>query len=542
MESEDKRGYIALYIITALSLLILLVYWPVLSCDFINYDDPFYVTANSHVTAGLSIDSIRWAFTTFFFYNWHPITWISHMLDVQLFGLNPLGHHLTSLLLHIANSLLLFILFRKMTRSTWKSASVALLFALHPLHVQSVAWVAERKDVLSTFFWLLVMLAYTAYASKPKLAAYLLCILLFICGLMAKPMLVTLPFVLLLMDFWPLGRLSWNVSISADTAKVVRQCSFSHLLLEKLPFAGLAIASSIVTFLAQKQGGAVHEDRLLSVDVGNALVSYLQYALKMLWPSRLAVYYPYNPSAISAWQVAVALISLLVATALAIRFGRRFPYIAVGWLWYLGTFVPVIGFLRIGEQAMADRYTYIPLIGLFIIAVWGIADLTQRLRIPKAIIMAVMGIVLIACSVITNLQTRLWHDSVTLFSHAVAVTENNWIAHKNLAAALAKQGNYAEALNHATESLRIKPEPLEFVSQGWLYLQLGNYEKAVESCNSALAMSPDNAKAHFIRGVALISLRDYRSALAEYEILGAGNSPYAIQLRENLLSVGIRIQ
>ena len=442
MESKDRRGYTAFYIITALSLLIFLAYWPVLSCDFINYDDPFYVTSNSHVKAGLSLDSIRWAFTTFFFYNWHPLTWISHMLDVQLFGLNPLGHHLTSLLLHIANSLLLFILFRKMTGSTWKSASVAFLFALHPLHVQSVAWVTERKDVLSTFFWLLVMLAYTAYANKPKLATYLLCILLFICGLMAKPMLVTLPFVLLLMDFWPLGRLRRNISISADTANVVRQCSFSHLLLEKLPFAVLAVASSVVTFLAQKQGGAVHEDRLLSVDVGNALVSYLQYALKMLWPSRLAVYYPYNPAAISAWQVAVALISLLVATALAIRFRRRFPYIAVGWLWYLGTFVPVIGFLRIGEQAMADRYTYIPLIGLFIIAVWGIADLTQQLRIPKAIIVTVIGTILVACSLLTNLQTRLWRDSVTLFSHAVAVTENNWIAHKNLAAALAKQGNF----------------------------------------------------------------------------------------------------
>jgi protein O-mannosyl-transferase len=400
--------------------------------------------------------------------------------------------------------------------------------------------VSERKDVLSACFWFLTMIAYAGYARKPEMWRYIFCTILFCCGLMAKPMLISLPFVLLLMDYWPLGRLDWGHQGGNAVNGIARQRPLAHLLLEKIPFAALAIASTVVTFLAQKRGGAIHEENALSLDMASGVANYLRYLLKMFWPDKLSVYYPYDPAAISPWLVSTALLTLITIAIIVIISARRYPYIPVGWLWYLVTFVPVIGFLRIGEQAMADRYSYIPLIGLFIIIVWGMEDLAERLKITRVAVVMAFIVVLAICSVISNLQARKWHDSITLFSQAVAVTGNNWIAHKNLAAALAKQGNFAEALNHASESLRIRPEPLEFVSQGWLYLQLGNYGKAVESCNDALAMSPVNAKAHFIRGVALIQLRDYRGALADYEVLRNVISPYATQLHDNLNSVGIR--
>ncbi len=526
------------FITLAFAALIIIVYTPLLGSDFINYDDPSYVTANSHVKEGLSIDSIGWAFSTFYFYNWHPLTWVSHMLDVQLFGLNPTWHHLVNLLFHITNSVLLFFLFRSMSGSLWKSLGVAALFALHPLHVQSVAWVSERKDVLSAFFWFVTMLSYAWYARKPGRGRYVLCIFLFCCGLMAKPMLITLPFVLLCMDYWPLGRLEWGQKRAKAGDGFVIGKPASLLLLEKVPMAVLAIASSVVTFLAQKRGGAIHDDNALSADMANGVANYLRYPLKMLWPDRLAVYYPYDPAAISPWLIVISLLFLIIISVMVIIFARRRPYLPVGWLWYLVTFLPVIGFLRIGEQAMADRYTYIPLIGLFVIIVWGTADLAERLNISGTAVGAAFITVLTGCSILANLQARTWKDSVTLFSHAVAVTDNNWIAHKNLAAALARQGNFTEALQHVSESLRIRPEPLEYVSQGWLYLQLGDFAKAVESCDNALKMAPDNVKAHFIRGTALSLMGDFQTATAEYDILNKANSSYAPQLLNQLRSAG----
>ncbi len=527
------------YIIGAFSVLIFLVYYPVLSSDFTNYDDPSYVTSNNYVKSGLSTHSITWAFSTFYSYNWHPLTWISHMLDVQLFGLNPMGHHVTGLLFHIANSVLLFVLFKRMTGATWKSLCLAGLFALHPLHVESVAWVAERKDVLSTFFWFLTMLTYVEDARNPKAVPYALFTLLFILGLMAKPMLVSLPFVLLLMDYWPLGRLHRNSHGVSEANNVSRNMSFSRLALEKVPLVLISIASMIITYLAQRKGGALSADSSLIMNAGHALVSYVKYALKMLWPSKLAAFYPYNPAATSVWQIAIAMASLLIVSVLIMRAAKRFPYLAVGWLWYLGTFAPVIGFVRIGQHAMADRYTYIPLIGLFVIVVWGVADLAKRLHAGRTALAGLMIVIFMICSVLTNQQTKKWHDSVTLFTHALEVTENNWLAHKNLGAALANQGKLIEALKHVSESLRIKPDAHEYVSQGWLYLQLGNYEKAIEACKTSTAMLLGNDKAHFLLGISYTYLRDYPSAIGEYNFLKNSNSPYASQLLGFLNHAGI---
>lgn len=526
----------------ALSVLIIVAFYPVLSADFINYDDPLYVTANRHIGSGITPTSIAWAFTTFYFYNWHPLTWLSHMLDVQLFGLNPMGHHAVNLVFHLANTLVLFALLKKMTGSLGKSFCVAALFAVHPLHVQSVAWIAERKDVLSTLFWFLVMFVYSDYARRPRLGAYFLCMILFIFGLMAKPMLVTLPFVLLLMDYWPLRRFNPPMHDDQESTAFPHTSPRLFLLLEKLPLLGLSLASSIITYLAQEHGGALSQaSSAYRADMGIAVSGYLKYVGKMLWPTGLSVFYPYDPAAVAPWQGIAAVIIIIILSALVIIAARRLPYLPVGWFWYLGTLVPVIGIVKIGEQAMADRYTYVPLIGLFIVIVWGGSALLERLNIPKLATTALVAVMLLCCTVLANLQSRTWHDSITLFTRALQVTENNWIAHKNLAAALAKKGDFATALLHTTESLRIKPEPLEYVSQGWLYYKLGNFEKAVEACRNSLAMMPTNDKAHFILGLSYISLEDARSALNEYSVLKYGQSAYADQLLGYLNRAGIAV-
>lgn len=536
---EQKN--LAAYMMGGIIVLALLVYYPVLGSHFINYDDPTYVTSNNYVKSGISADSIKWAFTTFYFYNWHPLTWISHMLDVQLFGLDPMWHHLTNLLLHMFNSLLLFMLFEKITGAIWKSLCLVSLFALHPLHVESVAWVAERKDVLSTFFWFLTMLAYVNYARNPRTVRYMFCVVSFILGLMAKPMLVTLPLVLLLTDYWPLGRLRQRPADTDGKRTVSSNASLFSLILEKVPLGLLSVGSSIITFLAQGKGGAISGDSSFMMNLGNALLSYIKYVIKMVWPSKLSVYYPYAPGATPFWKIAIAAVAIIVVSALVLRVTRRLPYLIVGWSWYLITLVPVIGFIRIGQHAMADRYTYIPLMGVFIVVIWGMSDLAERFRIPPKALAMLMGAIIVICSVLTNLQTRKWHDSITLFSHAVEVTENNWLAHKNLGAALANQGKLMEALKHVSESLRIKPEASEYISQGWLYLNLGNYAKAIEACKKSIAMSPNDEKAHFILGVSYIHLKDYPSAIAEYHFLKEGNSPYASQLLSFLSQTGIAL-
>jgi hypothetical protein len=452
------------------------------------------------------------------------------MLDVELFGLSPMWHHLMNLLLHIVNSLLIFALLKTMTGANWKSACVASLFALHPLHVESVAWVSERKDVLSTFFWFLAILAYVRYVRKPKVAAYLLCILSFILGLMAKPMLVSLPIVLLLMDYWPLRRIGESGADSAFAITYPLRAPW-RVLLEKVPFFLLSVGSASIAYLAQATGGAVRSQGSVLTNAANAMASYVEYIVKMLWPSRLSVFYPHRPDGVSVLQGLLFLAVLALLTWLAVCSARRRRYLLVGWLWYLVTLVPVIGFVQIGDHAMADRYTYVPLIGLFVIVIWGCGDLAKRFRLDKRGTAAAVLAIVRACSVVTHLYAEKWHDSETLFRHALSVTMENWVAHKNLAAALAQQGKFEEALFHYSESLRIWPEPLAYVSQGWLHLQLGQYGRAAEAARNSLAMLPDNNdKAHFVLGASSAFSGDYRAASDALETLRKGNSRLAHDL------------
>lgn len=535
MRSHNNRigSRVSIYVIIALALTTFLSCYPLLDCGFVNYDDPFYVTSNSHVLSGLSPDSIRWAFGTFFNYNWHPVTWLSHMLDVQLAGPNPVWHHLVNLLLHIANSVLLFLILKRMTGAILESACVAALFALHPLHVESIAWVSERKDVLSTFFGFLAMAAYGQYAQSRTIGAYALCLLFFAVGLMAKPMLVTLPFVLLLLDYWPLGRMDREGSNGNDRKKILL-----HLVMEKIPLLLPALFSAVITWLAQQKGGAMSTDAPALINAGNAVISYAVYIRKMFLPIGLTVFYPFDATTVSAGPVITALAVIIGISAFVAASAKLRPWLVTGWLWYLVTLVPVIGFMRIGQHALADRYTYIPLIGLFIMAVWGASEVAQRLRVPQTVQIAVTATILATCSMLTYHQAGFWKDSVTLFSHALSVTDNNWLAHKNLAAALANRGDLEGALQHETEALRIRPDAGEFVSQGWLYLQLGRYPQAVAACENALAIAPDNDKARYLRGLAFVALKDYQAARREYDMLEKIHSPFAAQLRERVNSEG----
>ena len=361
-----NRGSRNLFLVAAvLSLVTLAAYWRLPANGFIvRYDDGAYVTQNPHVQAGLTGQTIRWAFTSVWSGNWHPLTWISHMVDCRLFGLNPLGHHLVNLLLHICNTILLLLVFTRMTGSLWRSAFVAAVFAIHPLHVESVAWVAERKDVLSTFFWMLTMGAYVLYSEKPGVKRYLPVAFIYALGLTAKPMLVTLPLVLLMLDYWPLGR----------------SRSWRSLLLEKLPLLAMAAGSSIITLIAQRGVALSHLDAFpIGIRIENALVSYAVYIQKTLWPTKMAIFYPY-PESIAAWKVAASAITLAGVSAMVLLTTRKRRYMGFGWMWYVVTLIPVIGLLQVGLQAMADRYTYVPLIGLFVIAAWLVPDLVVETK------------------------------------------------------------------------------------------------------------------------------------------------------------------
>ena len=507
MKSHRLKIVVSLFLIVAT----LTVFWQVCNHEFVSYDDDTYVTKNPHVQAGLSTESIVWAFTTTYANFWHPLTWLSHMLDCQLFGLSPGMHHLSSLLLHMANSILVFLVFMRMSGVLWCSAFVAALFALHPLHVESVAWVAERKDVLSTFFWMLTMWSYVRYVQCPGINRYVLVILFFVLGLMAKPMLVTLPFVLLLLDYWPLGRIRFQ-----HLGDLIRQANQRLLALrlvwEKAPLFIIIILSSIVAYFAQERGGAIASYPLF-VRIANAIVSYAVYFGKTIWPHHLAVPYP-HPGTIPIWKVAGAGLLLTSVSVIVIRWGRKHPYLVVGWFWYIGTLVPVSGLVQLGSYAMADRFTYVPLIGLFILIVWGISDLTARWRYQKIVLAISTGIVLSALMVNSWLQVGFWKNSMTLFKHTLDVTTNNWLAHNNMGNALAGQGKTDEAIAHYWKSLKINP--------GWapVHNNLGNAltkqrktDEAITYYMRALEIDPMFAEAHNNLGTALTTKGRFEEAV-----------------------------
>jgi len=437
---SDKTDFrVVFLVILCLIIAIIGSYRQVNNFDFVGYDDELYVTENPNVQKGFTSKGVKWAFTTFHSANWHPLTWISHMLDCELYGLDPAGHHWTNVEFHIANTLLLFFILFKTTGALFRSAFVAALFALHPLHVESVAWVSERKDVLSTFFGLLMIFAYCRYVKAIDLKNYLWVIIFLSLGLMAKPMLVTFPFVLLLLDFWPFKRFQFKDDhiLQSNGVTCFGFQKFYWLILEKIPLVIPVVISCILTFLAQKSEGAVKALGSLSLKTraANALVSYVSYVLKAIWPSNLAVFYPHPGNTLAAWQIIGTALLISVATFLSIRTLRKYPYIAVGLFWYFGTLIPVIGLVQVGDQAMADRYTYIPLTGLFIAVAWGISELFIRWRYRKIFLGTSAVIILSAMIVCTSYQLTYWKNGITLFEHAVKVTENNYQAQNNLGTA-----------------------------------------------------------------------------------------------------------
>ena len=494
----------------------LIVYASLQHHGFVNFDDGDYVGENPMVARGLTWHGVSWAFTTGYASNWHPLTWLSHMLDVQLYGLNPGPHHLTNLLFHIANTLLLFGLLHRTTGALGRSAFVAGLFAVHPLHVESVTWVAERKDVLSTLFAMLTLWAYVAFTRRPSLHRYLAVFLLFALGLMAKPMLVTLPFVMLLLDFWPLGRLA--PALPASRPAPSRGRAIWVLVREKVPLLALTVVSSIVTFVVQRRGGSVMSlDAIpLGVRAANALVSYVAYTGKMLWPARLAVFYPYVRP-LPGWWVAGASLGLLAVSVAVLWLGPRHPYLPVGWFWYVGTLVPVIGLVQVGSQPIADRYTYVPLIGLFIVVAWGVSDLAIRRPLGRVALPIAAGVVLLACAITARAQLQNWESSKALWEHALAVTTGNNVARNNLGNVLAKQGEFDDAIVQYSAALRIKPDyAFAHNNLGRVLANQGRISEAIEHYSAALRIEPDYADAHNNLGIVLAGQGKLDEAIAHY--------------------------
>ena len=508
------------------------VYWQVLDHEFLNYDDKEYVTNNWNVKAGLTPESIKWAFTTGHFANWHPMTWLSHMLDFQLYGSHPKGHLLINLLIHIANALLLFLVLFRMTGALWQSGFVAALFALHPFNVESVAWISERKNVLSTLFWLLTIWSYVRFVEKPSPKRYGLTALFLMVGLMSKPMLVTLPFVLLMLDFWPLGR--WRLLPESEKNKASNGGEkFSKLIREKIPFFIIVVGSSIITFIVQKSGGALKamEDNSLSARLANAMVSYVTYLGKTFWPSGLSVFYPHPGNIIPAWQAFICVALLACISFFAMQKMRKAPYLAFGWFWFLGTLVPVIQIVQTGAHAMADRYAYVPTIGLFIIIAWGLPDLLARWNHREKAPVIFTGL-LIPLMFVTWNQVGHWKDSITLFKHAISVTDNKYpdiaLTHNNLGIAQEEKGRLSEAIAQYKTAMKIRPDfALPHNNLGNVLFATKKTEEAIAYYKSALKLNPAYAMAHSNLGIALEEKGELEEAIAHYR--------EAIRLEPNLV-------
>ena len=504
-----RRGQPNLLILLGLAVITFAIYAQVIGHQFITLDDPTYIRENPMVDRGVTLAGLAWAFTTFHVANWHPLTWISHMIDCQLFGTNAGRHLLVNALVHVANTLLVFWLLLRTTNSRWPSALVAALFALHPLHVESVAWASERKDTLSTFFGLLSLIAYVRYAEAPAIRRYAWLAITLALGLLAKPMLVTWPFVMLLLDYWPLHRF--------QRSKVSSQWSVVRgLVVEKIPLFALAAASAIMTLIAQSRGGAVrtlaHEP--IALRLSNALASYAKYLLLTFWPNDLAVYYPF--AGITAWQIIVAA-SLLIGIMVFCLSQRKIrPYLVVGWLWFLGTLVPVIGLVQVGGQIMADRYFYIPSIGLFIALVFALADIAKSWRFAPALSAGIAGVVLLILATLTNAQIQRWRDSFTLFEHTLAVTPPNLRIEHNLGIALGASDRYDEAAAHFEKALQIDPNFYDgLVAMGVTHAHQGRLPEAIEYFQTAIRSQPDTPKAHVQLAHALWTQNRDQEALEE---------------------------
>jgi tetratricopeptide (TPR) repeat protein len=524
-----------------LGLATLAVYWPAGWNGFVDYDDADYVTANPHVQSGLTWDTVVWAFTTGHASNWHPLTWLSHALDCGLFGQRPGPHHRVSVALHVANTLLLFLLLWRMTGARWRSFLAAAFFGLHPLHVESVAWISERKDVLSGLFFLLTLGAYTIYVEKLRartqgqpesapqslrlgllvgsplrscpLFYYVLSLICFTLGLMSKPMLVTVPFVLVLVDYWPLRR--------------VRRPALGPLVLEKAPFLALSLASSVVTFLAQRKGGAVSTVLPLTARLANAVISYVRYMAKMLWPAKLGVLYT-HPGHWPVFEVIAAACFLAVVTGAVVLLAQRRPSLAAGWFWFLGMLVPVIGLVQVGIQSMADRYMYLPMIGLLVLLLWNVPDLLPPRAWRADALGLAAALALAACAALTVRQEGYWHDSEALFGHAVTVTDKNYLAYNNLGFYLSRQGRTAEAMENYRRSLEINPNYDDALNNvGYALAGQKKYEEAIGYYQAALRIRPNHAEVHNNLGNAVSELGRIDEAIQHYMITLAQEPDHA---------------
>jgi Flp pilus assembly protein TadD len=505
-----------------LVLVTLIVFAPALGDGFVNYDDLSYVSENPRVAAGLTSQSVAWAFTATHAANWHPLTWLSLELDSELWGyrtpglekssdLQPRGFHLTNVLLHAANSALLFYVFFGLTGVLWPSALTAALFALHPSHVESVAWISERKDVLSTLFGFLALLAYAGYVKRPSVWRYGLVAGFLALGLMSKPMLVTWPFVLLLLDYWPLGRLSVNGKIDSRALR--------RLVLEKVPMLFLSAASCVITFLAQREGAAVRSFAVvpLATRLENSVMAYARYMAKALWPTNLSAFYPLPLEGSKIVAAVASLAMVVVLSLLAINQRWRRPYLVTGWFWYLGTLIPVLGFVQVGLQSMADRYTYIPLIGLFIVVAWASYEIAERRGIVPAVT-AVACCILIAGAVRTRAQVDVWRDSVSLWRNAVRNTEKNWVAHSNLGDALFKAGEPAAARREFQAALAINPRDVVACGNlARLLLEEGRWRDASAVLAQGVRAAPERTDFHRLLAWSLSKLGESSRSHAEYE-------------------------
>ena len=535
-----------------------LLFFPATGNDFISdFDDGLYITDNQHVRDGLNRDSLTWAFTSVGYSgNWHPLTWLSHLADIEMFGFNPWGHHLVSVLLHAANAFFLFLVLLVMTGEFWPSILASVLFAVHPLRVESVAFAAQRKDVLSTLLLLICLWSYHRYTRNPCIRRYLMLLFFFSMGLMAKPMLVTLPFILLLLDFWPLCRFSADSSQrNSKRESTLRRLAL--LSLEKTPLFLLSVGASMVTFIAQKEADAVQSFDIypFAMRVGNATLSYGKYLVKTFYPSKLAFYYPYPQASPPALQVLVVLAALMMLTIIALLLYKKHPYFTVGWLWYMVTLVPVIGIVQVGAQAMADRYTYVPHLGLSVLLAWGLTRFAvlsgKKLAYAAG---SVVAVILLSLAVATRIQIAYWQDGFTLFSRAVEVTSGNALAHNNLGNVLSQRGQLTEAISHYKEAIGIQPRyaPAYYnlgnryqemgqyqaaiasylkaisyrpdytgaiVNLGNTYFSIGDFKRSAQLYRQASRLDPDNPRYHFNLGLVSLKMNDRRMAVAEYEIL-----------------------
>jgi Flp pilus assembly protein TadD len=536
------------FVCLLLILITLALYFQVKDHEFLNFDDNWCVLENFKVRPGITLEGIKWSFSLYkaIQSHWHPLTWFSHMLDCQIFGLNPGMHHLTNLLFHMANALLLFLFLERVTRARWSSAFVAMVFALHPINVDSVAWITNRKTLLSAFFWMLTLLAYVRYAKRPSIQRYVLVLVVFALGLMAKPVLVTLPFALLLLDYWPFQRLCLNNRAGFIKEKapneIYQRTRPYHLVLEKIPLLALSGVLIYLSSTTLKHAGSIITTDVIPMQlrIENALVSYVKYMGKMIWPQNLAVYYPY-PSEVPMWQVVGACIILVIITFFVIRKLNAMPYLAVGWFWYLGTLIPVLGFTQAGLwPAMADRFAYVPLIGLFIMIAWGVPELLKAWRYKRTALPVLSGLVLFSFIICSWFQIKHWKNSVTLFQHAVNVTDNNYTAHTYLGHGLFSERRPERAIEHFRRALQIKPSDYTaHTLLGDALAHEGRLDEAFDHLSEALRINPDYAEAHYYLGLVLEKKGDLEKAIDEYG-RALYLQPHLLKVMNNLGSALIR--